>query len=86
MTQTSTPKSLEEVAIKVMKANKATELFQTMAIMSLNMGNLTTQEEEVQIEESQDFINGTTQEEEVQPKMSQDLRGGGQDEKNLEGI
>ncbi len=32
---------MEEVAIEVMKANKTTELFQTMAIMSLNMGNLT---------------------------------------------
>ncbi len=40
-TQTSTLKSMEEVAIEVMKANKATELFQTMAIVSLNMGNLT---------------------------------------------
>ncbi len=40
MTQTSTPKSMEEVATKVMKANKAIELFQTMAIVSLNMGNL----------------------------------------------
>ncbi len=40
-TQTSTPKSVEEVVAKVMKANKAAELFQTMAIMSMNMGNLT---------------------------------------------
>ncbi len=39
-TQTSTPKFVEEVAAKVTKANKATELFQTMAIVSLNMGNL----------------------------------------------
>jgi hypothetical protein len=31
---------MEEVATKVMKANKAIELFQTMAIVSLNMGNL----------------------------------------------
>jgi hypothetical protein len=29
-----------EVAIKVMKADKAVELFQTMAIVNLNMGNL----------------------------------------------
>jgi hypothetical protein len=31
---------VEEVAAKVMKANKVVELFQTMAIVSLNMGNL----------------------------------------------
>jgi hypothetical protein len=37
--QTSTPKFVEEVVAKVMKADKTTELFQTMAIMSLNMGN-----------------------------------------------
>jgi hypothetical protein len=40
-TQTSTPKFVEEVATKVMKANKVAELFQTMAIVSMNMGNLT---------------------------------------------
>jgi len=40
MTQTSTPKSMEEVAAKIMKANKVAKLFQTMAIVSLNMGNL----------------------------------------------
>jgi hypothetical protein len=40
-TQTSTPKSMEEVAIEVMKTYKAVELFHTMTIMSLNMGNLT---------------------------------------------
>jgi hypothetical protein len=40
MTWTSTPKSMEEVAIEVMQADKVTELFQTMAIISLNMGNL----------------------------------------------
>jgi len=32
---------MEEVAIEVMKANKVVELFQTMVIVSLNMGNLT---------------------------------------------
>ncbi len=32
---------MEEVVVEVMKANKVAELFQTMAIMSLNMGNLT---------------------------------------------
>jgi hypothetical protein len=32
---------MEEVGAKVMKADKTVELFQTMAIMSLNMGNLT---------------------------------------------
>jgi hypothetical protein len=39
-TQISTPKYVEEVAVDVMKANKAIELFQTMAILSMNMGNL----------------------------------------------
>ncbi len=39
MTQTSTPKSVEEVTIEVMQANKIAKLFQTMAIVSLNMGN-----------------------------------------------
>ncbi len=43
-TQTSTPKFVEGVAIKVMKAYKEAELFQTMAIVSLNMGNLTMEE------------------------------------------
>jgi hypothetical protein len=32
---------MEKVATKIMKVDKATKLFQTMAIMSLNMGNLT---------------------------------------------
>jgi hypothetical protein len=32
---------MEEVATKVIKANKTTELFQTMAIDNLNMRNLT---------------------------------------------
>jgi hypothetical protein len=31
---------VEEVIVQVMKPNKATELFQTLAVMSLNMGNL----------------------------------------------
>jgi regulator of replication initiation timing len=31
---------LEEVVAKVMQVDKAVESFQTMAIMSLNMGNL----------------------------------------------
>jgi hypothetical protein len=31
---------MEELTTKVMKEDKAIELFQTMAIMSLNMGNL----------------------------------------------
>jgi hypothetical protein len=39
-TQTNTPKFVEEVTTEVMKANKVAELFQTMTIMSLNMGNL----------------------------------------------
>ncbi len=41
MIQTNTPKSMEEVAAKVMKVNKAPELFQTMVIVSLNIENLT---------------------------------------------
>ncbi len=41
MTHTSTPKSMEEVVAEVMKVDKVIELFQTMAIVSLNMGNLT---------------------------------------------
>ncbi len=41
ITQKSTPKSMEEVVAKVMKVDKEAELFQTMAIVSLNMGNLT---------------------------------------------
>ncbi len=32
---------MEEVVAKVMKVDKVTKLFQTMAITSLNMGNLT---------------------------------------------
>ncbi len=44
MTQTSTPKFAEGVAVKVMKVNEAAELFQTMAIVTLNMGNLTMEE------------------------------------------
>jgi hypothetical protein len=32
---------VEEVVVKVMKTDKTTELFQTMAIVSMNMGNLT---------------------------------------------
>ncbi len=39
-TWTCTPKSMEEVVVEVMKANKIAELFQTMATVSLNMGNL----------------------------------------------
>jgi hypothetical protein len=39
-TWASTQKSVEEVGAKVMKVDKAVELFQTMAIVSLNMGNL----------------------------------------------
>jgi hypothetical protein len=32
---------VEEVVAKIMKVDKVVELFQTMAIMTLNMGNLT---------------------------------------------
>ncbi len=41
ITQTSTQKPMEQVVVEVTKAYKATELFQTMAIVSLNIGNLT---------------------------------------------
>ncbi len=40
-THTSTPKFVEEVVTKVMKIDKVAQLFQTMAIVNLNMGNLT---------------------------------------------
>jgi len=40
-TQTNTPKSMEEVVTEVMKTNKIAKLFQTMAIVNLNMGNFT---------------------------------------------
>ncbi len=39
-TQTNTLKSVEEIAAKVMQVSKTIELFKTMAIVSLNMGNL----------------------------------------------
>jgi hypothetical protein len=39
--QTNTPKSMEEVVTEVMKTNKIAKLFQTMAIVNLNMGNFT---------------------------------------------
>ncbi len=40
MTLINIPKFVEEVAIETMKVDRATKLFQTMAIVSLNMGNL----------------------------------------------
>ncbi len=40
-THKNTLKFVEEVAPKVMKVDKEAELFQTMAIVSLNVGNLT---------------------------------------------
>jgi hypothetical protein len=39
-TKISTPKFVDEVATKVMRVDKAIKLFQTMAIVSLNMGNM----------------------------------------------
>jgi hypothetical protein len=39
-TQTNTSKLVEEVIVEVMQEDKAVEVFQTMAIISLNMGNL----------------------------------------------
>jgi hypothetical protein len=41
MTQTNTPKLVEEVVAKIMKVDKVIELFQTMVIMNMKMGNLT---------------------------------------------
>ncbi len=43
MIETSTPKFVEEVFVEVMKANKVAKLFQTMAIVNLNMGNVILQ-------------------------------------------
>jgi hypothetical protein len=40
-TWTSTPKFMDKINVELMKIDKAVELFQTMAIVSLNMGNLT---------------------------------------------
>jgi hypothetical protein len=37
MTQTSTPKFVEEVVVEVMKVDKTTMLFQTMAIVCIVM-------------------------------------------------
>ncbi len=39
-TQPNTPKSMEKVIAKVMQVDKLAELFKTMAIVNLNMGNL----------------------------------------------
>jgi hypothetical protein len=39
-TQNKYTKFVEEVVVEVMQVNKAIELFHTMAIVSLNMGNL----------------------------------------------
>ncbi len=39
MTQTRTPKFVDEVVAEEMQTYKAVELFQTMTIVSLNMGN-----------------------------------------------
>ncbi len=39
-TRTNTPKFVEEVDAEIMKIKKTVELFQTMAIVNLNMGNL----------------------------------------------
>jgi len=39
MTQTRTPKFVDEVVAKEMQTYKVIELFQTMTIVSLNMGN-----------------------------------------------
>ncbi len=41
MTQTSAPKFVEEVAVELIKANKVVDLFQTMAIVNLDMQNVT---------------------------------------------
>jgi hypothetical protein len=39
--QIGTPKSMEEIVIKVMQTNITIKLFYTMVIVNLNMGNLT---------------------------------------------
>ncbi len=39
-TQTSTPKFVDKVVVEVMQIDKIVKLFQTMAIVSLNMRNL----------------------------------------------
>ncbi len=39
-THTSRPKSMDEVVEEVMQAYKVIELFQTMIIVSMNLGNL----------------------------------------------
>jgi hypothetical protein len=38
--QIFTPKYVEDIITNVMESNKSTEMFQAMAIVSLNMGNL----------------------------------------------
>ncbi len=40
-TWTNIAKSVEEIVVELLKVDKIAELFQTMAIVSLNMGNLT---------------------------------------------
>ncbi len=40
-TQTSTPKSMEEIVIEVMQADITIKLFYIVVIVNLNMGNLT---------------------------------------------
>ncbi len=40
-THKNIPKFVEEVTLEVIKADKVVELFQTMAIASMNIGNLT---------------------------------------------
>ncbi len=40
MTKTNTPKFVKEIVAEVMQTQKAVKVFQTMAIINLNMGNL----------------------------------------------
>ncbi len=40
ITQTNTPRFVEEVVEEVMQVDKKNELFQTMAIVNLHMGNM----------------------------------------------
>ncbi len=51
----TTPRLVEEVAAKVMQANKISKLFQTIAIVNLNMGNLNL---DVNIREREGSIGG----------------------------
>jgi hypothetical protein len=75
-TKISTPKCVEEVIIEVMQVDKTIELFQTMAIVSLNMENLN-----LEVNNLRNKL--TTKEKEKKGSTS---RGIGQGEGLLEGV